>query len=112
MIMATDGLWDVVKEAEVPELIRNARIRGVKRERILAAIDRKRKEKRGEVVEKVEGAREPCVDFAKVLTKEALKRGSRDNISVVFVQFAAFPPLGGSAASAPSSSAEFKEEEE
>tara|TARA_R110002050_G_scaffold49469_2_gene114962 strand:+ start:319 stop:753 length:435 start_codon:yes stop_codon:yes gene_type:complete len=93
--MATDGLWDVVTEAEVPGLFRAARHRGVKRAKTIAKFEL-RKKKRREAIEAglpppsiikevPENVEEPRVDFAKMLAKEALKRGSRDNISVVVV---------------------------
>mmetsp|Transcript_23156 Transcript_23156/g.36087 ORF Transcript_23156/g.36087 Transcript_23156/m.36087 type:complete len:531 (-) Transcript_23156:29-1621(-) len=91
MVMATDGLWDVVKEAEVPAILLNARTRNYKKAKLVAKMERIKRKKAGND-EEVE-IKEEEVDYARVLCKEALKRGSRDNISVVFVLFGEMPEL-------------------
>ena len=101
--MATDGLWDVVKEAEVPNILKNARIRGYKKAKLIAKMDRYKRVKSGEKEPEVEEEIKEDVDFAKVLAKEALKRGSRDNISVIFVLFGDLPPLEIASSSSSSS---------
>mmetsp|Transcript_26325 Transcript_26325/g.73573 ORF Transcript_26325/g.73573 Transcript_26325/m.73573 type:complete len:516 (+) Transcript_26325:196-1743(+) len=84
VVMASDGLWDVVKDAEVPGLLRAARQRGMQRARTLAKYEKRLKVKKDEAGEAgTSQPAEPEVDFAKVLAKEAMKRGSRDNISVI-----------------------------
>mmetsp|Transcript_36221 Transcript_36221/g.49726 ORF Transcript_36221/g.49726 Transcript_36221/m.49726 type:complete len:496 (-) Transcript_36221:286-1773(-) len=106
MIMATDGLWDVVNENEVPALINNARIRGYKKAKLFAKMERQKKIK----LQGADPASVPLevgkenVDLSRILVKEALKRGSRDNISVIVVLFSPLPPVESLTPSSSSSS--------
>ena len=94
MVMATDGLWDVVTEDEIPSLFHTARVKGLKKAKILAKYDLRKKMRKlaleagkapPSVISPPQHVPEPDIDFARVLAKEALKRGSRDNISIVVV---------------------------
>jgi serine/threonine protein phosphatase PrpC len=77
LIIACDGLWDVVGDEEAARIVRRYIRRHV--EDGLTA----RTSKESDSAESDEGRNLSLEDAAKALTSEALKRGSTDNVSVI-----------------------------
>lgn len=83
LLLASDGLWDVLSNQEATDLA----LRSIKRAR-----------------EKGASRKAAARVAATVLTKAAVDRGSRDNITVVIIDLSP-PPAGGDKADKPSAAA-------
>lgn len=83
LLLASDGLWDVLSNQEATDLA----LRSIKRAR-----------------EKGASRKAAARVAATVLTKAAVDRGSRDNITVVIIDLSP-PPAGGEKAEKPSAAA-------